>query len=63
MEICYTIIKSITILGDHDKDGNVEEIDLTINLGEIVCIVGPTGAGKSRIILSRFNIIARNFHL
>lgn len=62
IEICYIIIKLIIILGDYDKDGNVEEIDFIINLGEIVCIVGFIGIGKSRIIFSRFNIIVRNFY-
>lgn len=45
-----TIIKSITIIGGHDKDGNKENINFTINLGEIICIVGPTGSGKSRLL-------------
>ncbi|EKQ52345.1 MULTISPECIES: GTP-binding protein [unclassified Clostridium] len=45
-----TVINSITIFGGHDKDGNKEEIELTINIGEIICIVGPTGAGKSRLL-------------
>ena len=44
------IIKSITIIGGHDKNGNVEDIELTINVGEIICIVGPTGSGKSRLL-------------
>jgi len=45
-----TIIKSLTILGGHDKDGNVENIKLTVNVGEIISIVGPTGSGKSRLL-------------
>lgn len=44
------IIKSITILGGHDKDGDIEDVNLTIKLGEIICIVGPTGSGKSRLL-------------
>lgn len=44
------IIKSITIFGGHDKNGNLEDIELTVNLGEVICIVGPTGSGKSRLL-------------
>jgi len=50
IEIEDTIIKSITILGGHDKNGNAEDIELTINVGEVICIVGPTGSGKSRLL-------------
>ncbi|WP_459476393.1 ATP-binding cassette domain-containing protein [Clostridium saccharoperbutylacetonicum] len=45
-----TIIKSLTILGGHDKNGIKENAELTINSGEIICIVGPTGSGKSRLL-------------
>jgi len=45
-----TIIKSITILGGHDKNGEPEDIELIINVGEVICIVGPTGSGKSRLL-------------
>lgn len=43
-------VESITIIGGKDKQGNKEEIELTICAGEIVCIVGPTGSGKSRLL-------------
>jgi ABC-type lipoprotein export system ATPase subunit len=43
-------INSITIVGGQDKNGNKENILLTINAGEIICIVGPTGSGKSRLL-------------
>jgi ABC-type lipoprotein export system ATPase subunit len=43
-------IESITILGGKDKQGRAEDIELTIHAGEIVCIVGPTGSGKSRLL-------------
>ncbi|AJQ26376.1 ATP-binding cassette domain-containing protein [Pelosinus fermentans] len=43
-------IESITIIGGRDKQGKVEDIELTIHAGEIVCIVGPTGSGKSRLL-------------
>ncbi|OOM79551.1 GTP-binding protein [Clostridium sp. BL-8] len=43
-------VTAISIIGGHDKDGNVEKVNLTINRGEIICIVGPTGSGKSRLL-------------
>lgn len=43
-------LNSITILGGHDKNGNKEEIELKIKTGEVICIVGPTGAGKTRFL-------------
>jgi len=43
-------IESITIIGGKDKQGKAEDIELTIHAGEIVCIVGPTGSGKSRLL-------------
>jgi len=43
-------IESITIIGGHDKNGKVEDVELTIHAGEIICIVGPTGSGKSRLL-------------
>jgi ABC-type lipoprotein export system ATPase subunit len=41
---------SLTILGGRDKAGNPEELNLTMKRGDILCIVGPTGAGKSRFL-------------
>jgi ABC-type lipoprotein export system ATPase subunit len=43
-------IESITIRGGHDKSGQPETFELTIKPGEVVCIVGPTGSGKSRFL-------------
>ncbi|MBP2662624.1 MAG: potA 2 [Firmicutes bacterium] len=43
-------IRSITIIGGQDKCGNAEDVCLTIRAGEIICIVGPTGSGKSRLL-------------
>jgi ABC-type lipoprotein export system ATPase subunit len=43
-------IKSLTILGGQGKDGEREEQRIDIFPGEIIGIVGPTGAGKSRLL-------------
>ncbi len=43
-------IRDITILGGRDKNEKLEEIEVKINIGEIICIVGPTGSGKSRLL-------------
>jgi ABC-type lipoprotein export system ATPase subunit len=43
-------IESVTIIGGYDKAGKAENLALTIHTGEIICIVGPTGSGKSRLL-------------
>jgi ABC-type lipoprotein export system ATPase subunit len=43
-------IRSITIIGGRDKLGVPEKVALTINAGEVVSIVGPTGSGKSQLL-------------
>jgi len=44
-------VNSITIIGGYDKSGNKENIqEVTIRKGEIFCIVGPTGSGKTSVI-------------
>lgn len=41
----------MTILPGYYKDGTKEKYDqLDIKSGEIICIVGPTGSGKSRLL-------------
>lgn len=44
------IIQNITIQGGYDKSGNQEVSNFTIQKGEIISIVGPTGSGKSRLL-------------
>lgn len=44
------LLKSVTILGGHDKSGEPEIAEVTVSVGEIVSLVGPTGAGKSRLL-------------
>ncbi len=43
-------LSSLTILGGFDKSGTPEELNLELRPGQIVCIVGPTGSGKSRLL-------------
>lgn len=43
-------VKDITVIGGHDKAGNKENTQFTLSPGEVVCIVGPTGSGKSRLL-------------
>jgi len=43
-------LSSLTLLGGQDKDGQPEALSLEVRLGEILCIVGPTGSGKSRLL-------------
>jgi ABC-type lipoprotein export system ATPase subunit len=52
-------LQSITIKGGHDKSGNKENIELSIKTGEIICVIGPTGSGKSRL-LSDIECLAQN---
>ncbi len=43
-------VESLTIIGGHNKNGQAENIDLVLKPGEVICIVGPTGSGKSRLL-------------
>ena len=43
-------VKELTIIGGHDKSGKAENLELTLKPGEVICIVGPTGSGKSRLL-------------
>nr|WP_321452301.1 ATP-binding cassette domain-containing protein [uncultured Carboxylicivirga sp.] len=43
-------IDSLEVLAGKDKSGNFESCNLNLIPGEITCIVGPTGSGKSRLL-------------
>ncbi len=43
-------VETLTIVGGHDKSGRAENLELTLKPGEVICIVGPTGSGKSRLL-------------
>ncbi len=43
-------VENITILRGYNKNNEKELYDVTINVGDIVAIVGPTGSGKSRLL-------------
>ncbi len=44
-------VRELTIKGGQAKDGSPEKVqELTIRVGEVICIVGPTGSGKSRLL-------------
>lgn len=49
-EVPAAAIDSLTIIGGQDKNGGAENIQLTVRAGEVICIVGPTGSGKSRLL-------------
>ena len=51
-------ISSITIAGGHDKAGRPETIQLKLLAGEVITVVGPTGAGKS-LLLSDIECLAQ----
>lgn len=43
-------VDSLTILGGTDRLGRPESVKVQIKAGEVVCLVGPTGSGKSRLL-------------
>lgn len=43
-------LSSLTIIGGMDKSGKAEDVELTLYPSDILCIVGPTGSGKSRLL-------------
>lgn len=49
-ETCTPKVQSITVIGGYDKLGNKENVSITFRTGDILCIVGATGSGKSRLL-------------
>lgn len=43
-------IETVEIHAGIDKSGNQEKCSLLVKPGEVICIVGPTGSGKSRLL-------------
>lgn len=43
-------VEEITIIGGYDKSNRPENFELKIKKGDVICIVGPTGSGKSRLL-------------
>jgi len=43
-------IRSITVVGGHDKDGARERCELTLHKGDTLCVAGATGSGKTRLL-------------
>lgn len=43
-------VDSLTIIGGKDKSGRAEDLELELKPGQVICIVGPTGSGKSRLL-------------
>lgn len=43
-------VESVTVIGGFNKKGEAENVTVTVRPGEIICLVGPTGAGKSRLL-------------
>ncbi|MBN2641576.1 MAG: ATP-binding cassette domain-containing protein [Victivallales bacterium] len=49
-DINYNTVRSMEIIGGFDKQGRKEDVRLKLEAGDILSIVGPTGAGKSRLL-------------
>ena len=45
-----TSIQSVTVKAGFDKQGHPEAQDVELRAGEVICIVGPTGSGKSQLL-------------
>lgn len=43
-------VKSLTIVGGTSKSGDPEPYSICCQSGDIICLVGPTGSGKSRML-------------
>ena len=44
------VVQTLAIAGGRTKGGAPEELCLVVRPGDVVCVVGPTGSGKSRLL-------------
>ena len=51
-------VREVSIIGGRDKDGRPEDVRLDLRTGEVIAVVGPTGAGKS-LLLSDIECLAQ----
>ncbi len=49
-EFCDDEIRQIKVRGGYDKEGRAERFSVSFQRGETVCICGPTGSGKTRLL-------------
>lgn len=43
-------VRTVTIVGGRDKAGRAEDVRMDLTVGDVICVVGPTGSGKSRLL-------------
>jgi ABC-type lipoprotein export system ATPase subunit len=53
-------VHRVTIRGGQDKSGQPEMQDLELRAGEVVCVVGPTGSGKSQLLADMESLAQRD---
>jgi ABC-type lipoprotein export system ATPase subunit len=49
-ERLFPEVKNLTIIGGTNKSGDIEPFSICCQSGDIICLVGPTGSGKSRML-------------
>lgn len=43
-------VESFTVYGGFDKDGRLENTEVTLHKGDCACVCGKTGSGKTRLL-------------
>lgn len=46
----FAKVEGLTVFGGFDKDGSAEDCQIELIPGQVTCIVGATGSGKSRLL-------------
>ncbi|MDY0190157.1 MAG: ATP-binding cassette domain-containing protein [Desulfuromonas sp.] len=46
----FAKVERLTVVGGFDKDGGAENCEIELIPGQVTCIVGATGSGKSRLL-------------